>query len=120
MALDVAFNAPSSVVKVGALELIETFLLVFPGGVSTKLAEVRDIVRSLVCDSEDDVMEIASRIYPLVFRCVSSNNTKEFHDYLKNEINLIQKPGPEAAADPMIASLTKEEADRKYYFIAID
>ncbi|KAJ3415514.1 RNA polymerase II associated protein 1 [Chytridiales sp. JEL 0842] len=112
MALDVAFNAPSSVVKVGALELIEAFLLVFPGGVSTKLAEVRDVVRTLMVDKEADVLETASRIYPLVFRCVSSNNTKEFFDYLKNEIYVIHKAGPQAAADPLIAALSKEESDR--------
>ncbi|KAJ3213498.1 Jouberin [Dinochytrium kinnereticum] len=111
LALDVAFNSPSSIVKVGALQLIEVFLLIFPGGVGTKLQDVRDVVRALIVDAEPDVVSCACRIYPLVFRCVSNNNTKEFHDYLRNEISVIQKGGLEAASDPLISGLSREEIE---------
>ena len=45
MALDVAQNTPASIVKIGALKLIETFLLVFPVGTNSKLEEIRDVIR---------------------------------------------------------------------------
>ncbi|KAI8848354.1 armadillo-type protein [Chytridium lagenaria] len=112
LALDVAFNSPSSIVKVGALELIEVFLLVFPSGVGTKLQDIRDVVRALIVDAEPDVVTCACRVYPLVFRCVSNNNTKEFHDYLRNEIQVIQRGGLEAASDPLISGLSREEIER--------
>ncbi|KAJ3064614.1 hypothetical protein HDU98_011984, partial [Podochytrium sp. JEL0797] len=112
MALDVAFNSPSHIVKVGALELLETFLLVFPSGVTTKLSEIRDVVRSLLTDEEFEVCRAASRIYPLVFRCVSTNNAHDFYEYLVSEIQLIKKGGPELSSDPMLASLSKDECQR--------
>ncbi|KAJ3084110.1 hypothetical protein HDU99_003321 [Rhizoclosmatium hyalinum] len=112
LSLDVAFNAPSHIVKVGALELIETFLLVFPSGVTTKLSEIRDVVRSLLTDEEMEVSRAASRIYPLVFRCVSTNNGQDFYDYLIGEINLIKKGGNELMSDPLLANLSKDECHR--------
>ncbi|KAJ3101339.1 hypothetical protein HDU97_001433 [Phlyctochytrium planicorne] len=118
LALDVAFNSPSSVVKVGALELIEVFLLVFPAGVGTKLQDIRDVVRALIVDAEQDVVSTACRIYPLVFKCVPSNNIKDFHDYLRDEIMVIQKGGLEAASDPLISGLSREEIERMVLNVA--
>ncbi|KAI9350180.1 armadillo-type protein [Obelidium mucronatum] len=112
LALDVAFNSPSHIVKVGALELLETFLLVFPSGVTTKLPEIRDVVRTLLADEEMEVCHTAARIYPLVFRCVSSNNAQDFYDYLIGEISLIKKGGAELASDPLLAALAQDEQQR--------
>ncbi|TPX59062.1 hypothetical protein PhCBS80983_g02729 [Powellomyces hirtus] len=110
--LDVAYNNPSSIVKIGALELIETFLLVFPHGVGNKLQEIRDVVRAMVTDTDPDVVKHASKIFPLIFRCTPEAQSATFVDYIKNEINTIQKGGPEVAGDPLVSSLTREERDR--------
>lgn len=45
MALDVAFNSPTSIVKLGALRFLEVLLLVFPSGTNYRLSEIRDTVR---------------------------------------------------------------------------
>ncbi|KAJ3148056.1 hypothetical protein HDU89_004901 [Geranomyces variabilis] len=110
--LDVASNTPSSIVKIGALELVETFLLVFPHGVGNKLQEIRDVVRAMVTDNDLDVVKHASRIFPLIFRCTPETQSTTFVDYIKNEISTIQKGGPEAAGDPLISNLSREERDR--------
>ncbi|KAJ3014030.1 hypothetical protein HKX48_005388 [Thoreauomyces humboldtii] len=110
--LDVAYNTPSSIVKIGALELVETFLLVFPHGVANKLQEIRDVVRAMVVDQDPDVVKHASRIFPLIFRCTPEAQSATFIEYLKNEITTIQKGGAEAAADPLVSNLTREEKDR--------
>ncbi|KAI8611201.1 armadillo-type protein [Chytriomyces sp. MP71] len=112
MSLDVAFNSPSHIVKNGALELMETFLLVFPSGVSPKLSEIRDVIRSLVTNEEPEVARTACRIYPLVFHCVSPNHAKDFHEYLTAEINLIKKGGMELNCDPMLSALSTDELSR--------
>ena len=44
-AVEVLYNTPLSVVKVGALEFLEAALFVFPKGISYKLEEVRDLAR---------------------------------------------------------------------------
>ncbi|KND03924.1 uncharacterized protein SPPG_01373 [Spizellomyces punctatus DAOM BR117] len=112
LSLDVAYNTPSSIVKLGALDLIETFLLVFPHGVATKLQEIRDVVRALIVDTDSDVVNSASRLFPLVFRCVPTTQSADFLAYLKSEIATIQTGGPQANGDPMVAGLTTEESDR--------
>lgn len=136
--LDVAYNTPSSIVKIGALELIEAFLLVFPHGVANKLQEIRDVVRlvfwpktlaqfvangysssALIVDTDSDVVKYASKLFPLVFRCVPGTQSADFLAYLKSEIDTLQKGGPEAKADPMIAGLSKEEKDRKFKSLAV-
>lgn len=111
-AIDIAFNSPTNIVKIGAIELIEAFLLVFPCGITTKLSEIRDVIRALVVDKEEEVYKAALRVYPLVFRCVSTNQVKEFVDYLISEIRSIERAGPEAAGDPLISGLTIEEKNR--------
>ncbi|KAJ3313925.1 hypothetical protein HDU76_002509 [Blyttiomyces sp. JEL0837] len=55
MTLDIAFNSPTSIIKMGALNLLESFILVFPGGISSKLPDVRDVLRALIIDKEADV-----------------------------------------------------------------
>ena len=45
MALDVAFNTPTSTVRNGALKLLKIMLLVFPRGCAEKLQEIRDTFR---------------------------------------------------------------------------
>ncbi|KAJ3242402.1 hypothetical protein HDU78_001407 [Chytriomyces hyalinus] len=112
MALDVAFNSPSHAVKIGAVELIETFLLVFPNGVSAKLPDIRDVLRTLLTNEEPEVSRAACRIYPLVFHCVSANNAKDFHEYVSSEINLIKKGGAELASDPLLSTLSSDELSR--------
>ncbi|KAJ1562765.1 hypothetical protein HK096_003735 [Nowakowskiella sp. JEL0078] len=111
LVLDCAFNTPSAIVKIGSLELLEVLILVFPQGVSQKLSEARDIVRSLLVDQDTDVAKIARRIYPMIFRCVSQNNASEFFEYLRNEINLLQKGGIETVGDPFTAKLSKQEQE---------
>ncbi|KAJ3041918.1 hypothetical protein HDV00_008427 [Rhizophlyctis rosea] len=111
MALEVAYNSPSSTIKIGALELIETYLLVFPHGIGSKLPEVRDTIRYLITDDDSDVVSTASRIYPLVFRCVSTTNAASFYEYLRDEITVIEKSGLEAAGDPHVSKLDKDEAE---------
>ncbi|RKO83110.1 hypothetical protein BDK51DRAFT_30371, partial [Blyttiomyces helicus] len=71
LAMDVAYNTPSSIVKIGALDLVRTVLLVFPHAAGVKLQEIRDIVR----------------LYPLVFSCVNTSHAPEFVEYLRSEIN---------------------------------
>ncbi|KAI9106007.1 armadillo-type protein [Phlyctochytrium arcticum] len=112
LALDVAYNTPSSIVKSGALELIESFLLVFPHGVGYKLQEIRDVIRALLVDTDMDVVHNASRIFPLVFRCVPPTQSSEFISYLRAEIATITHGGHGASADPMISNLSAEESDR--------
>jgi hypothetical protein len=107
--VDLAFNSPTPIVKIAALELIEVFLLVFPSGVSSKLSDIRDILRTLIVESDQDIRRCAGRIYPLVFRCVSSNNAIEFINYLRNEIRTLQQSGLEALGDPLISSLSFED-----------
>ncbi|KAI9005894.1 armadillo-type protein [Gaertneriomyces semiglobifer] len=111
LSLDVAYNTPSSIVKMGSLQLIEVFMLVFPHGIAEKLQEVRDVVRALIVDADADVVNYAARLFPLVFRCVPTAQSDDFIGYLHNEIFVILKGGPEASADPMISSLTQEERD---------
>ncbi|KAJ3352902.1 hypothetical protein HDU83_007559 [Entophlyctis luteolus] len=125
LAIDLAFNSPSHTIKVGALELLETFVVVFPSGSSPKAAEIRDVVRSLITGSEPEVCKAACRIYPLVFRCVTNSNAKEFYgkiisegkvnavlDYLISEIEMIKKGPAACAADPMLSSATKDDLNR--------
>ncbi|KAJ3055066.1 hypothetical protein HK097_011629 [Rhizophlyctis rosea] len=112
LALEVAYNSPSSTIKISALELIETLLLVFPHGIGTKLSEVRDTIRYLITDVDADVVNTASRIYPLIFRCVSSTNAVTFYEYLRDEVNVIEKGGLEAAGDPHVANLDRDQAER--------
>ncbi|KAJ3208349.1 hypothetical protein HDU82_002587 [Entophlyctis luteolus] len=126
LAIDLAFNSPSHTIKVGALELLETFVVVFPSGSSPKAAEIRDVVRSLITGSEPEVCKAACRIYPLVFRCVTNSNAKEFYgkitsegkvnavlDYLISEIEMIKKGPAACAADPMLSSATKDDLNRQ-------
>ncbi|KAI8822501.1 armadillo-type protein [Fimicolochytrium jonesii] len=110
--LDIAYNSPSAIVKIGALELLEIFLLVFPHGVANKLQEIRDVARALIVDDDQDVVKSASRIFPLVFRCTPEAQSHDFVENLKNELATIQKDMLEVAGDPMVANSTREEMDR--------
>ncbi|KAJ3090469.1 hypothetical protein HK102_003650 [Quaeritorhiza haematococci] len=111
MVIDAAFNNPASIIKLGALELMETMMLVFPSGINSKLQEIRDTLRSMIVDKDMDIVERASQIYPTVFRCVSVNRVKDFLAYLKSEIAVISKAGLEAIADPLVANLSQGESE---------
>ncbi len=45
MILDATYNTPDTVVKLGALDLLELFLLILPKSCSWKLTEIRDVLR---------------------------------------------------------------------------
>lgn len=47
MALDVSFNSPTAIVKLGALSLLRVLLLTFPAGTLPKLAESQHSFMSL-------------------------------------------------------------------------
>ncbi|KAI9362464.1 armadillo-type protein [Zopfochytrium polystomum] len=109
--IDIAFNSPTSIIKIGALRLIKALLLVFPSGLTTKLGEIRDVVRNLIVENDQDVTQAASEVYPLVFRCVSTNNHQEFYGNLMSEITALEKAEIEELADPLLSSLTMEQKE---------
>lgn len=45
MILDATYNTPDALVKMGALTLLENMFLIFPKGLSSKVNEIRDVVR---------------------------------------------------------------------------
>ncbi|KAI9207546.1 armadillo-type protein [Polychytrium aggregatum] len=113
--LDVVYNTPNTILKIGALEVIETILLVFPALVNTKIADIRDICRVQIVDKSSEVAACASRIYPLIFKCVSATIAEESYLYLKDEVAVLTKSGLEKTGDPLVAGLTKDEIDRITY-----
>ncbi|KAJ1568770.1 hypothetical protein HK405_014015 [Cladochytrium tenue] len=115
-ALDLAFNSPASIVKIGALEFLQALLLVFPSGMTTNLPEARDVVRSLLNDNIADVRSFAAEVYPLVFHCVSSNNQADFYKYLTEEIAAIEAGGVSVMADPMISSISDDDRENGLRF----
>eukprot|EP00842_Homolaphlyctis_polyrhiza_P003152 jgi/Hompol1/3838/HPOL_003403-RA len=112
MALDFLHNSPMTFVKIAVLGLLEILLMVFPKAISIKLQEIRDITRSMLVDKQKEVASAAWRVYPLIFRAVSRAAARTFHQYLQAEIQAITNSGVEAAGDPLIASLTPDEASR--------
>ena len=70
----------------------------------------------MITDVDADVVNTASRIYPLVFRCVSSTNAVAFYEYLRDEVNVIEKGGLEAAGDPHVANLNRDQAESECLF----
>ncbi|KAJ3309526.1 hypothetical protein HDV04_005966 [Boothiomyces sp. JEL0838] len=110
LCMELLHNAHSPILLVSILGLFELFLLVFPKGMSSKLQETRDITRSFLGNRNPAVVNAAARIYPLIFRAVSSSNAEEFENFLKNEIQLLQNPTSlEAVADPIISHLSQDE-----------
>lgn len=119
MALDAAYNSPSPPVKIGALKLIETFMLVFPNGIVGKLPEIRDIYRSLMIDKDPEVAEAAYRYYPIIFRGVTTMIAPEFFKYLTDELATFKKKGDQnneqslmQASDPLSNNLNNDEEIR--------
>ncbi|KAJ3226007.1 hypothetical protein HK099_005713 [Clydaea vesicula] len=114
MALDVAFNTPTSSCKIGALSLLQTFLTIFPSGVSMRLQEIRDTVRACIIDKDEDVYTQACSFYPLIFRSVSTVNAEDFYRYLQNEISVLNQPKDSAliASDPLVSQLSSDEEFR--------
>ncbi|KAJ3269686.1 hypothetical protein HDV01_001114 [Terramyces sp. JEL0728] len=110
LCMELLHNAHSPILLVSILGLFEIFLLVFPKGMSGKLQETRDITRSFLGNRNPSVVSAAARIYPLIFKAVSSSNSEEFESFLKNEIKLLQNPTSlEAIADPIISHLSQDE-----------
>jgi hypothetical protein len=114
MALDVSFNSPTAIVKLGALSLLRIMLLVFPVGASPKLAEIRDVVRTSITDKDSDVSSLATTFYPLIFKFVNEANAVEFCRYLQNEISVLfqRADHPLVASDPLVNQLTLDEETR--------
>ncbi|KAJ3111420.1 hypothetical protein HK098_000218, partial [Nowakowskiella sp. JEL0407] len=109
--LDCAYNTPTTIVKTGALELLETILLIFPLGITPKLSEARDVVRSLLVDQDLQVRKTAGRIYPMIFRVVSVSNVEDFFAGLRMEVDTLKKGGLEVVGDPLVSKLSKEEQE---------
>ena len=63
-------------------------------------------------DKELQVSKYACHIYPLVFRCAANASVEEFYQYLLSEIALVVREGVEAAADPLLSSLSSYERER--------
>lgn len=51
LALESAANSSSATVRLGALEFLETSILVFPSAVSMKLSEIRDSIRYVLVNA---------------------------------------------------------------------
>ena len=65
-------------------------------------------------DKEPEIRGLASRLYPIIFRYTPTALVDTCWNYLLSEVNIIAKGGLEAAADPLIMSLTPSECDREY------
>jgi hypothetical protein len=107
LCIEFLHNTRSPQIQAAVLKLIEMFLMVFPKGMNSKLQEIRDITRTFLISKEREVRDVAFDVYPLIFRSVLPTSAKMFEEFLKNEINLLQKiESTEAKADPLICYLT--------------
>ncbi|KAI9141859.1 hypothetical protein BKA69DRAFT_1071625 [Paraphysoderma sedebokerense] len=108
-ALDIIINNPNNLLRIGAIELVETVLMVFPRGMSSKLQDIRDTIRIAVMDKAPEISWVARRVWPLVFRSAPSESALEYSKYIVDENAVIMKGGVEAAGDPFIKHLEPHE-----------
>jgi hypothetical protein len=107
-------NSPSHMIQVAILEFLEIFCLVFPKGVHSRLHEILDATRPFLGDRNPEVVEAASKLYPIIFKCVSESSTAFYEEYLRKEmIMLTNLKSAESLADPLISHLTVDEVYRK-------
>ncbi|TPX30748.1 hypothetical protein SmJEL517_g05768 [Synchytrium microbalum] len=111
VALEWTANASSAIVKIGALKLAEVFLKVFPKATGAKIEELRDRVRTLIVDKENEIRRLACKLYPIIFKQTPAAMMEVSWNYLLSEIKVISKGGLAAAADPLVASLTPADCD---------
>lgn len=117
LAIDFLHNAPSSVVKASVLHLVEILVLSFPKGINNKIEEIRDATRQLLVDPDPTVVNIASRLYVLLFRSASTKQADSFLDYLKIELDsLVDRNGIKYAGDPLIKGLSADQVERELIF----
>ncbi|KAJ3338804.1 hypothetical protein HDU93_009026 [Gonapodya sp. JEL0774] len=106
-ALDLAANSPIASIKLGAIDFVESCLLIFPRAIEHRLPQIRDLLRSMLVDSNVDIAHAAFRVYPLVFSSVfDSTMAFEFSEYLKEEVNSVAASHTERAGDPLVARLS--------------
>ncbi len=91
MVLDATFNTPSTLVKLGALELLQTFMLVFPQAVTKKLEQIRDVLRNLLMEKDREILGKVLQIYPMVFFSAKEDQLESFYQFLKQDIELYTK-----------------------------
>jgi hypothetical protein len=97
-ALDWAVNNPFLPIRISALHFLETACLVFPTGMNSRLAEIRDAARQCCVDDDPGVVSEARVLWTVVFRILSDSNASEFLDYIRQELNVLRTTIPNTAA----------------------
>ncbi|KXS12168.1 ARM repeat-containing protein [Gonapodya prolifera JEL478] len=106
LALDLAANSPVASVKLGALEFVESSILVFPRAMEQRLNQTRDIVRVMLVDANPSIAQGAFRVFPLIFSSVrDAAMASEFLEYLRGEVRSVTVGAAERAGDPLVAKL---------------
>ncbi|KAI8904746.1 armadillo-type protein [Gorgonomyces haynaldii] len=112
LCIDFLHNTPSPLVKIEVLQFVEILMLVFPKGINNKIEEIRDVTRLMLVDSEKQVVDTATRVYLLVFRCTVKNQSEQFESYLKQELDAVMnRTKLENLGDPYVNDLTADQAE---------
>ena len=113
LCFDLLHNSPSSIIQIAVLELLQVFCLVFPKGIQSRLSDIRDLTRPFLADKNPSVVEAATKVYPIIFRCAPDSLTTIFEDYLKAEIIMLTDiDSIESVSDPLISRLDLPEISR--------
>ena len=113
---NVVFDTQSSTVKVAAIEFLEAAILIFPLGTSSKWQDIRDTVRTLLTDTDPDVVTYACRLFSLLFACCPINLSEIAFEYLKTDLYGLMQNKDSKVVDPTEVQLQVEEKERKLVY----